>query len=69
MEYNLVRHGNQLLEIIRDFNPSNFITDSEGRQMNKELLGMWVNHLEGDSVVQKNGKILICRQVEDAIIE
>ena len=37
--------------------------------MNKELLGMWVNHLEGDSVVQKNGKILICRQVEDAIIE
>ena len=68
MEYNLLQHGDQLLQIIRDFNPMYFVTEPNGREMNKELLGMWVKYLECDSVVKKDNKILICRTVEEAQI-
>jgi hypothetical protein len=68
MEYNLVSHGDKLLQIIRDFNPMYFVTEPNGKEMNKELLGMWVNHLECDAVVRKDDKILICRTIEEAQI-
>ena len=42
--------------------------EKERKEMNKELLGMWVNHLECDAVVRKDDKILICRTVEEAQI-
>jgi hypothetical protein len=45
-----------------------FVTEPNGKEMNKELLGMWVNHLECDAVVRKDDKILICRTVEEAQI-
>ena len=37
----LVRIDDVLLEVIREFNPSNFITDNSN-QMNKHLIGAWV---------------------------
>ena len=63
----LVRIDDVLLEVIREFNPSNFITDN-GNQMNKHLIGAWVAHLDCDRVVRQDNKILICKTVEDAII-
>tara|TARA_B100000780_G_C20952711_1_gene380087 strand:- start:425 stop:634 length:210 start_codon:yes stop_codon:yes gene_type:complete len=68
MEYNLVKHGDKLLQIIRDFNITYFVTEPDGKEMNKELLGMWVNYLECDSVVKRDTKILICKTVEEAQI-
>ena len=68
MEYNLVSHGDKILQILRDFNPMYFITEPNGKTMNTELIGLWVNYLEGDAVVKKDDKILICRTVEEAQI-
>ena len=66
--YNLVKIDNVLLQVIRDFNPSYFVTDGSN-QMNQKLIGLWVEYLGGDRVVKQNGRILICRTIEDAIIE
>ena len=68
MEYNIVKHGDKLLQILRDFSPRSFVTDRKSNNLNKELIGLWVNHLGGDSVVQKEDKILICLEIEDAVI-
>ena len=37
-------------------------------RIDKELLGLWVNHLGGDHVLREGDKLLICRTVEDAVI-
>ena len=38
-------------------------------EMNKQLIGAWVAHLDCDRVVRERGnKILICKTIEDAII-
>ncbi len=66
--YNLVKIDNVLLQVIRDFNPSYFVTDGSN-QMNQKLIGLWVEYLGGDRVVKQNDRILICRTIEDAIIE
>ncbi len=64
----LLRVDDVLLEVIREFNPSTFVVD-DSEQMNKQLIGAWVAHLDCDRVVRERGnKILICRTVEDAII-
>jgi hypothetical protein len=66
--YNLVKIDNVLLQVIRDFNPQYFVTDGSN-QMNQKLIGLWVEYLGGDRVVKQNNRILICRTIEDAIIE
>ena len=64
--YNLIRVNDILLQIIRDFNPEYFVTDKSSNQMNQKLIGMWVQHLEGDRVVRQDNRILICRTIQDA---
>lgn len=50
-------------------NPSYFITDkTRPNWLNQKLLGLWVDHLGCNRVVRKDGKILICRIIEDAQI-
>ena len=66
--YNLIRVNDILLQIIRDFNPEYFVTDKSSNQMNQKLIGMWVQHLEGDRVVRQDNRILICRTIEEATI-
>lgn len=66
--YNLVKIDDVLLQVIRDFNPQYFVTDGSN-QMNQKLIGLWVEYLGGDRVVKQNNRILICRTIEDAIIE
>jgi|TARA_R110002050_G_scaffold96293_1_gene200313 hypothetical protein len=62
--YNLVKIDGVLLQIIRDFNPSYFVTDGSN-QMNQKLIGLWVEYLGGDRVVRQNDRILICETVEE----
>ena len=38
-------------------------------RMNQEFLGLWVHHLMCDRVLRKDGKLLICRTIEDAEYE
>ena len=70
MDYNLIRVNDDLFQIIREFNPSYFITDPKRPNwINQEFLGLWVHHLMCDRVLRKNGKLLICRTIEDADYE
>ena len=68
--FHLVRVNDDLLEVIREFNPSYFVTDSNRPNwLNQQLIGLWVHHLDCDRVVRKDNKILICKTVEDAEFE
>jgi hypothetical protein len=64
----LVRMNDDLYEVLRDFNPVQFLTDPNSNKLNQKLIGMWVHHLGGDKAVRKMDKILICRLIEDATI-
>jgi hypothetical protein len=69
MLYNhILKFDDILLEVVRVMSPQYFVTDPKSNQMNQQLLGMWVHHLEADRVVRKDNKILICKVIEDAII-
>ena len=65
----LVRINDTLLEVIREFKPSYFLTNpNRPNWLNQEFIGLWVHHLDCDRVVRQNNMILICRTVEYAII-
>jgi hypothetical protein len=69
MKYlNAIHVGDDLLEILREFNPSYFFTDKNSNRVNEKLLGLWVDHLNGDRVINKDNKFLICRTIEEAQI-
>jgi|TARA_B100001287_G_scaffold49249_1_gene38299 hypothetical protein len=38
-------------------------------KIDKELLGLWVNHLGGNHVLRERDKLLICEEIEDAKVE
>ena len=64
----LVRMNDELYEVLRDFNPVQFLTDPNSNKLNEKLIGMWVHHLGGDKAVRKMDRILICKLIEDATI-
>jgi hypothetical protein len=69
MKYlNAIYVGDDLLEILREFNPSYFFTEKDSNKVNEKLLGLWVDHLMGDRVISKDNKFLICRTIEEAQI-
>lgn len=69
MKYlNAIHVGDDMLEILREFNPSYFFTDKDSNRVNEKLLGLWVDHLMGDRVISKDNKFLICRTIEEAQI-
>lgn len=65
----ILKFNDDLLEVVKVMNPSYFITDkTRPNWLNQKLLGLWVDHLGCNRVVRKDGKILICRIIEDAQI-
>jgi hypothetical protein len=69
MKYlNSIYVGDVMLEILREFNPNYFVTDKNSNVVNQKLLGIWVDHLDGDRVIHTNDKFLICRTIEEAQI-
>jgi hypothetical protein len=62
-----VNSNGELYEVIRSFKPEYFVTDG-GNMMNQKLIGMWVNHLDGNKVLRRDNKILIVKQIENAIV-
>ena len=61
---NVIVVDNKLYEILRSFTPSYFKT--KAGEVKKELLGTWVSHLEGDRVIEKDSRYLICKEIEEA---
>ena len=65
----LKRVNDRLFEVLREIPVHNMIIPKRHpSRIDKELLGLWVNHLGGDHVVREGDKLLICRTVEDAVI-
>ncbi len=63
----MLKINDELYEVIKSFKPEYFITDG-GNRMNQKLIGMWVAYLGCDRVLRKDNKILIVKQIENAII-
>lgn len=54
-------------DILYRFNTSSF--QNRDGNINKKVLGMFVAEVKADKVMEVNGKLLICKTVEDANIE
>ena len=63
----MLKVNDELYEVIKSFKPEYFVTDG-GNRMNQKLIGMWVAYLGCDRVLRKDNKILIVKQIENAII-
>ena len=63
----MLKINDELYEVIKSFKPEYFVTDG-GNRMNQKLIGMWVAYLGCDRVLRKDNKILIVKQIENAII-
>ena len=57
----------QLYEILRTFNKSYFT--NKKKEINKQLVGVWVHHLEGDKVIQTEDNFHVCKLIEEAKID
>lgn len=67
MKIETIPVDNQLYEVLRTFHKSYFTTKK--KEINKKLIGLWVNYLEGDRVIQTEGNFHICRLIEEAKID
>jgi hypothetical protein len=68
-QYNLIKINDDLLQVVRDFNPAYFVTDKNSNKMNQKLIGMWVEYLGCDRAVRQNDRIYLCKTIEDAVID
>ena len=63
----MLKVNDELYEVIKSFKPEYFITDG-GNRMNQKLIGMWVAYLGCDRVLRRDNRILIVKQIENAIV-
>tara|TARA_R110000796_G_scaffold204911_1_gene320963 strand:+ start:166 stop:369 length:204 start_codon:yes stop_codon:yes gene_type:complete len=64
MNYNIVYKDNQPFEILKEISAHMF-ANKDG-SINQQVLGMYVNEVDGDRVLQRDDKFLICRTIEEA---
>ena len=64
MNYNIIYKDNQAFEILKEISAHMF-ANRDG-SINQQVLGMYVNDWGGDRVLQREGKFLICRTIEEA---
>ena len=67
MNYNIIYKGGEALEILDEVNAHMF--QNRDGSINQQVLGMYVHEWGADRVVMKDNKLLICKTIEDAIIE
>ena len=58
-----IKIEDSLYLIKRQINPSYFQSSKDP----KKLVGMWVEYLGCDRVVENNGKYLFCQTIEEAV--
>jgi hypothetical protein len=66
MNYNIVYKDNIAFEIIKEINAHMF-ANRDG-SINQQVLGMYVYEQGADRVLQREGKFLICKTIEEAVI-
>ena len=67
MHCNIFNHQGENYEIVSEINSSVFMESNGG--INQKILGMYVHNLKANRVVQQHNKLIILKEIEDAIIE
>jgi hypothetical protein len=63
---NIVYNNNIAYKILDIVNVHSFLNSDNS--INQKVLGLYVHEKNGDHVLQRNGKFLICETIEEAII-
>jgi len=66
VEYNIIYKNNEAFQILNDINVHMF--QNKDGSINQQVLGMYVHKFNGNKVLQRGDKFLICRKIEEAII-
>tara|TARA_B110000046_G_scaffold86269_1_gene94358 strand:+ start:1458 stop:1670 length:213 start_codon:yes stop_codon:yes gene_type:complete len=67
MNKELITKGEEIYEILKSVSAHMF-TNKNG-SINQQVLGMYVHNYNGDKVLQREGKFLICKTVEEVQYE
>jgi hypothetical protein len=66
MNYNIIYKDGLAFEILKEISAHMF--QNKDGSINQQVLGMYVNDWDGDRVLQREGKFLICKTIEEAQI-
>ena len=67
MNYNILYKDDLAFEIIKEISIHMF--QNKNGDINQQILGMYVHELGEDRVLMREGKLLICKQIEEAVID
>jgi|TARA_B110000879_G_scaffold54537_1_gene77158 hypothetical protein len=67
MNKELINKDGVLYEILSEI-PAHMFANKD-KTINQQVLGMYVNDHKADRVLQREGKFLVCKQIEEAIID
>jgi len=67
MNKELITKGEVMYEIVKSVNAHMFA--NKNGSINQQVLGMYVHECDGDKVLQREGKFLICKTVEEVQYE
>ena len=63
---NVIYNGNKAYKILKVVTIHHFLNKDDS--VNRKVLGLYVNEIGGNHVLQHNNKFLICEEIEEAII-
>ena len=64
MNHNIIYKDGLAFEILKEISAHMF--QNRDGSINQQVLGMYVNDWDGDRVLQREGKFLICKTIEEA---
>ncbi len=67
MRKELITKGESMYEIINSVNAYMFA--NKNGSINQQVLGIYVHEKGGDKVLQREGKFLICKTIEETVYE
>ena len=62
----LINKDDKMYEVVSSVSSHMFL--NKDKSLNQQVLGMYVNEHNGDRVLQREDKFLICKQIEEAQI-
>ena len=66
MNYNVIYKNDNAYKIIEEISIHNFLNSDNS--INQRVLGLYVNKLNCDHVLQRENKFLICQTIQDTVI-
>tara|TARA_R110000796_G_scaffold104011_5_gene213536 strand:- start:844 stop:1050 length:207 start_codon:yes stop_codon:yes gene_type:complete len=63
MNYNIIYKNNNAYEILNEVRIYNFL--NKDNSINQKVLGLYVNQIGGDHVLQRDNTFLICKTIEE----